>query len=233
MRKTQGFTLIELLVVISIIAVLISMLMPAIAQSRESAKRTLCQSKLHSLALGTISYAQDYKQWLPDRDQWGAGIEVTTGFAPGPYYTGIGKTFEQGYVPDYRNFYCPAVDDMLQVTGGYFSRPEDYKSVWTTPLWFGGYTFITYQYRPTSYAGWRPMRLSDPQAVNQNFIGDFWLYNRAEKVHKTGYHGARIDGSVRHVGNENGLISFLALQAWWAQNTDWTFQETNWKAFFD
>ncbi len=233
MNKPKGFTLIELLVVISIIAVLVSLILPSLGQARDTAKRTLCQSKLHSVAIGAMAYAQDNKQSLPYRDSWGGGIETTTAVTPDNHYDGIGKTFEQGYITDYRAFYCPAVDDMTTFIGGYHPRPEDYKPYWVKPLWFPGYIFITYQYRPTSYAGWRPFKLTDPRATNQAFFGDYWLYNNRSKAHKMGYQFTRLDGSVQYVGDEKGLLSFLAIQTWWAQNTDWTFQETNWQNFFD
>ncbi len=233
MKRSTGFTLIELLVVITIIALLISLIIPSLGQARETAKRALCQSRLHGAAVGTMSYAQDNKQWLPYRDQFGAGIEVTTGFSPGPYYMGIGLTFSEGYVNDYRTFYCPAIEDLQVSVGSYFKRPEDHKSLWTVPLWFSGYTHISYQYRATSYGGWRPVRLSDAQAKNQAFFSDLWMYNNHTRGHKVGFNTTYLDGSVKLVGNEKGLITFLGAQTWYAQNTDWTFQEVNWQAYFD
>ena len=64
--RRHGFTLIELLVVISIIAVLIAILLPALSRSRREAKVTACGARLHSLAVGMIAYAVDEKGRLPN-----------------------------------------------------------------------------------------------------------------------------------------------------------------------
>src|SRR5438876_12098052 len=64
-RTLRGFTLVELLVVIGIIAVLITILLPALNAARENAKRVVCANNVRMLCQTTIMYANQNKGKMP------------------------------------------------------------------------------------------------------------------------------------------------------------------------
>lgn len=64
-QKRRGFTLIELLVVISIIATLMSLILPAIQNAREAGRRTQCLNNIRNITVAALNFASSHKSQLP------------------------------------------------------------------------------------------------------------------------------------------------------------------------
>ena len=64
-RGQGGFTLVELLVVIAVIALLVSILVPALGMAKDTAKRIFCSANLRSLSVAAIHYSEEQKGRTP------------------------------------------------------------------------------------------------------------------------------------------------------------------------
>jgi prepilin-type N-terminal cleavage/methylation domain-containing protein len=110
-RRHRGFTLIELLVVLGIIAILISLLVPALATARESANQVKCAAQLHGLAQALLMYSNNNQGWLPDWSDWHVYPSGSPGDTPGLAWTE--KLMPYYVPPDSPAYNCPSFGTTL------------------------------------------------------------------------------------------------------------------------
>ena len=104
----HGFTLVELLVVIGIIALLVSILLPALATAREQAQRTACLSNLRSLGQAVAVYQAEHKGVYPPLSSWATGQFL------GNRYRGANLWIMLKVTPGIRVAACPTALNTLE-----------------------------------------------------------------------------------------------------------------------
>ena len=193
MARRTGFTLIELLVVVSIIALLIALLLPALAAVRDSAIRMRCASNVRQINLGTMAYATDHNGHFPHRGWMSMPQAVST--LNEPFFHRYFSTEERREI-----FFCPG--ELI------IARSPDTSSGWNTDM-------MTYQYNnwifgpftppadlsntnaPAGLALWNCMTLRKPN-------GDWMAHDVAEiPVTPGGANAAFTDGAARWVDHED------------------------------
>src|SRR5687768_16604329 len=117
--RSLGFTLIELLVVIGIIAVLISILLPALQRARRQAATVQCSSNMRQVALAMLNYANANKgKLIPiqvnDLPEWRGGMTWKASLVSQKYvnapnaWQNVNGTWQLTYPDTKRSvFYCP------------------------------------------------------------------------------------------------------------------------------
>ncbi len=123
MKYKKAFTLIELLVVIAIIALLLAVILPSLKKAKEYARKVVCQSNEHqiALAIGTYQVDSNYdfrnfktavnmtanqlsKHWF-----WANG---TSDYAHEPQPNAVKFLMDNNMLPTYEVFFCPGIRNL-------------------------------------------------------------------------------------------------------------------------
>jgi prepilin-type N-terminal cleavage/methylation domain-containing protein/prepilin-type processing-associated H-X9-DG protein len=142
-KAVRGFTLIELLVVISIIAVLIALLLPAVQSAREAARRMQCVNNLKQLALATHNYESTVGSF-PMGDHKGRdydGSLIRQNFGP---FVALTQFIEQGQIFN-------ALNSQVMM---YLSANSTINSIGLSALWCPSDINVTRRYPGKVRDGW-------------------------------------------------------------------------------
>ena len=163
--RRRGFTLIELLVVIAIICILIALLLPAVQNAREAARRTQCKNNLHQIGIALQVYQTNHDclppGWLTSR----INNYVYPGYSS--WLMAILPEIEQGKLYNSLNSSLPAWDEanstVVTARIGIYLCPTDYSNTGQFRMIWAG-TDLTLAY--SNYVG----------NLGTDFILDYYDY---------------------------------------------------------
>ncbi len=149
-RRKQAFTLIELLVVIAIIAILVALLLPAVQQAREAARRTQCKNNLKQLGLALQNYHDVYTTFpFGARSQSGTGPSWMVGILPYVDQQALYNQFDMNVIKNGEAGLLPNAQTVSGVRIPAYACPSSPLPE-TNSVLAGG---VTYFHQTTSYVG--------------------------------------------------------------------------------
>lgn len=240
MDHRRGFTLIELLVVISIIALLVAILLPALAKARKGAEDMKCIIQLRGLVTAQNSHATEYKGVLAAQLKWDPWTVWKKGyyqqrnnFPPETQENGWSSTgllYYRDYIDTLKESWCPvnvSPSFDYEDNNGFGFRPDP---------WAQGAHWMAQNYHMRGDL----IRIDDPEfgpdsAIHADSFTFSSYYNgpvghSVDNHHQIGYNVAYLDGSASFFNDSANVI-----RNWNSGSgvTDWATQEMIWSDYFD